>query len=376
MPRDLFGEVVHREVRIGARRWHGLPRESGDAEGKMRDDERMSQRQAAADLLRLIDGFKISQAIHTAAVLGVADRISDGVCVSDDIADATGAHREAMYRLLRALAAHGVLREDEGRRFSLTPMGECLRSEADLPLAPHAVLMGQPYYWQAWGHLLHSVKTGENAFRAVHGMANWAYRAEHPGQSAIFDAAMTANSRRVDRAIVDACDFSRYARIADIGGGQGSLLAAILAACPGVHGVLFDQPHVIAAASPVLASAGVADRCELVGGSFLEGVPGGCAAYIMKFIVHDWNDVDATRILQACRRAMPPGATLFVIERLIGPPNEEPAAKLSDLNMLVVPGGRERTREEFAALFEAAELRLVDVVPTSAGVLVLTGEPA
>jgi predicted O-methyltransferase YrrM len=206
-------------------------------------------------------------------------------------------------------------------------------------------------------------------------MASWAYREEHPEQNAIFNAAMTANSRRVDRAIVDACDFSRLERIADIGGGQGSLLAAILAACPGVRGVLFDQPHVIASAAPVLASAGVADRCELVGGSFLEGVPGGCAAYLMKFILHDWDDVDATRILRACRRAMPPGATLFVIERLIGPPNEEPAAKLSDLNMLVVAGGRERTREEFAALFEAAALRLVDVVSTSAGVLVLTGEP-
>ena len=351
-------------------------RESGDAGDKMRDDERMHHEQAAADLLRMIDAFKISQAIHVAAVLGVADRISAGVCGTDDIADAVGADRGAMYRLLRALAAIGVLREDGHRRFLLTPMGECLCSGADLPVGQHAILMGQPYYWQAWGHLLHSVKTGENAFRAVHGTSNWEYREQHPAQNAIFNAAMTANSRRVDRAIVHACDFSRYPRIADIGGGQGSLLSAILTACPGVRGVLFDQPHVIATAAHLLSSAAVADRCEFVGGSFFDGVPAGCAAYVMKFILHDWDDADAIRILQGCRRAMPAGATLFVIERLIGPPNEEPLAKLSDLNMLVVPGGRERTRDEFAALFGAAGLRLVDVVATAAGVLLFTGEPA
>ena len=162
----------------------------------------MSDLRAAAELLRLIDGFKISQAIFTAAALGVADVIVGGAGTSDAIADEAGADREAMYRLLRALAAHGVLREDDGRRFSLTPMGECLRTDAEFPLAPHARLMGQAHYQEAWGQLIHSVKTGENAFLAVHGMTNWAYRDAHPDQRRLFAAAMTANSRRVDAAIV------------------------------------------------------------------------------------------------------------------------------------------------------------------------------
>ena len=336
----------------------------------------MSDDSAASALWRLIDGFKISQAVHAAAALGIADRIAAGARASDEIADAAGADRGATYRLLRALAAHGVLLEDEGRRFSLTAIGECLRSDADPSLSPYAVLVGQPYYWQAWGHLLHAVRTGENAFRSVHDVSYWAYRQQHPDQNAIFNAAMTANSRRVNQAIIDACDFGRFPRIADVGGGEGSLLAAVLAACRAARGVLFDRPHVVASAAPVLAAASVAERCEIVGGDFFEDIPGGCDAYILKFVLHDWDDADAGRILQRCRGAMPQEGTLFVVERIIGPPGHDPAAARSDLNMLVIPGGRERTRSEFEALFAGAALRLADVVPTNTGVSVLVGAPA
>ena len=336
----------------------------------------MGSEPAASALWRLIDGFKISQAIHAAAALGIADRIAAGARASDEIADAVGADRGAVYRLLRALAAHGVLREDEGGRFSLTPMGECLRSDADPSLSPYAVLIGQPYYWQAWGHLLHAVKSGENAFRSLYGVTNWTYRQQHPDQNAIFNAAMTANSRRVNRAIVEACDFSRFPRVADVGGGEGSLLAAVLTACPAARGVLFDRPHVVASAAPVLAAASVAERCEIVGGDFFEDIPGGCDAYIMKFVLHDWDDTDADRILQRCRQGMPREGRLFIIERIIGPPGHDPAAARSDLNMLVIPGGRERTRSEFEALLGRAAIGLADVVPTDAGVSILVGAPA
>jgi len=336
---------------------------------------KMGQQQAAGELHRLINGFQVSQAIHVAAVLGVADHMDAGPRASDEIAAAVGAHSGALYRLLRALATIGIFREDEDRRFSLTAMGECLRSDAGQPVRPFARFIGQAYLWQAWGHLLHSVKTGENAFRALHGTDIWAYREWHPEQNAIFNAAMTGNSRRVDLAIVAAYDFSRFERIADIGGGQGSLLAAILAANPEVRGVLFDLPHVVATAAPVLAAAGVETRCKVVDGSMFEAVPDGCAAYVMKFIIHDWDDADCIRILQVCRRAMPSDAKLFVIDRLVGPPNEDPAVKFSDLHMLVGPGGQERTREEFAALFRAGGLRLADVVATSAPVTVIVGEP-
>jgi hypothetical protein len=335
----------------------------------------MRTKQAARDLQDLIKAYQISQAIHVAAVLGVADHMVSGPRASDEVAAAVGAHPRTLYRLLRALAAVGVFREHEQRRFSLTAMGECLRSDAEGSVRPSAIYLGQPYRWQTWGHLLHSVKTGENAFRALHGVDTWTYRECHPEQNAIFNAAMTANSRRVDGAIVAACDFSRCARVADIGGGQGSLLAAILAANPETRGVLFDLPHVVAAATPVLEAAGVRARCEVVGGSMLESVPEGCVAYVMKFILHDWDDAHCIRILGNCRRAMQPDARLLVAERIVGPPNEGLAVKLSDLNMLVGPGGRERTREEFAALFEAGGFRLADVLSTSADMSVIVGQP-
>jgi ubiquinone/menaquinone biosynthesis C-methylase UbiE len=220
------------------------------------------------------------------------------------------------------------------------------------------------------------VKTGENAFRALFGMDGWAYRQAHPEQDAIFNAAMTGNSRRVNRAIVAAYDFSRLPRVIDIGGGQGSFLAAILTANPAVRGVLFDLPHVVATAAPVLEAAGVARRCEVVGGDMFASVPEGGAAHVMKFVIHDWGDADSIRILRSCRRAIPPDGTLLVIERLVGPPNEDPGVKLSDLNMLVGPGGQERTLEEFATLLHAAGFRLTDVVRTTAPATVIVGAPA
>lgn len=341
----------------------------------MPEDGRMSPQLAASELHRLINGFQVSQAIHAAAVLGVADRMDGAPRASDEIAAEVGAHSGALYRLLRALAAIGVLRENEDRRFSLTAMGECLRSDAEPSMRPSAIFLGQAYKWQAWGHLLHSMKTGENALRALYGMDNWTYLELHPEQNAIFNAAMTGNSRHVDLGIVAAYDFSHFERIVDIGGGQGSLLAAILAANPEVRGVLFDLPHVVATATPVLATVGAETRCEVMSGSMFESVPEACALYVMKFIIHDWDDADCIRILQVCRRAMQSDTKLLVIERLIGPPNEDLAVKLSDLNMLVGPGGRERTLEEFATLFQAAGLRLADVVATSTPVTVIVGEP-
>jgi hypothetical protein len=331
---------------------------------------------AAGDLLGLVKAYQISQVIHVAAVLGVADHMAAGPRASDEIAAAVGAHPRTLYRLLRALAAVGVFREHEHRRFSLTAMGQRLRSDAEESVRSSAIYLGQAYRWQTWGHLLHSVKTGENAFRALHGVDTWTYRKRHPEQDAIFNAAMTANSGRVDQAIVTACDFGCCARIADIGGGQGSLLAAILVANPEAHGVLFDLPHVVATAASVLEAAGVRNRCEVVGGTMLESVPDGCAAYVMKFILHDWDDADCIRILRNCRRAMPSDARLFVVERLVGAPNEGLAVKLSDLNMLLIPGGQERTREEFTALFEVGGFRLEEVLSTSTDMSVIVGQPA
>lgn len=336
----------------------------------------MESGRAALDLYRLIDGYKVTQAIHVAAVLGIADHIAAGACTSEAIADAAGADPDALYRLLRALASIGVLHEDEHRCFSLAPMGESLRSDAAHPLRPFAILTGQDYYWRTWGQLLHSVRTGENAFRAVHGVGSWTYREQHPDQNAIFNAAMTANSRLVNASIVDAIGGEAYARIADIGGGQGALLTDLLHARPTLRAVLFDRPSVVAEAVPLLAAGGVADRCDAVGGDMFDAVPAGCDAYVLKFIVHDWDDGDAVRILGVCRRAMAPGAEVLVIERIVGRGPDALRSTLSDLNMLVGPGGRERTLDEYATLFEAAGLRLDRVMPTASGLSVMVGAAA
>jgi hypothetical protein len=336
----------------------------------------MNEPNPAGDLMRLANGYQVSQAIHVAATLGIADLLKDGSRSADDLAAATGSHAGSLYRVLRALAAVGVFREDDKRRFALTPMGDCLRSDAGTPLGPWAAFIGRPYFWQAWSHLLHSVRTGENAFRQVHGTDVWAYRSEHAEEGAIFDRAMTAISRGVIEGIVGSYNFGLFSRVVDVGGGQGALLAGILGAHATTRGILFDQPHVVAGADELLRKAGVADRCEVVGGSFFERVPEGGDAYLLKAILHDWEDDAAITILQACRRAIGSGRRLLVLERLIAPPNEAPDAKFSDLNMMVSPGGRERTREEFAALFAAAQFRLVSVAPTGTRLSVIEGLPA
>jgi hypothetical protein len=326
-------------------------------------------------LQQLVGGYQVSQALHVAATLGIADRLGDGPQSCEDLA-AADAHAPTLYRLLRALAAVGVFREEPDRRFALTPLGEGLRTDAPKPVGPMAVHIGQPSYWQAWGHLLHSVRTGENAFRALHGMDVWAYRARHPEAGARFDAAMTAGSRRVAGAVVGAYDFGSRRCVVDIAGGQGALLAAILTRHPHLRGVLFDQPHVVAGAGPVLQAAGVAGRCEAVGGDFFtaELPPGDL--YVLSRIIHDWEDEPATALLRNCRRGLAADGRLLLVERVLAPPNEGAAGKFSDLNMLVSPGGRERSRDEFAALLAAAGFRLEAVHPTAADVEVVEAVPA
>ncbi|HET9000059.1 MAG TPA: methyltransferase [bacterium] len=332
------------------------------------------QRPSAA-FLDLINGFRVSQAIHVAATLGIADLLRDGPRSSDELAAATGTHAGALYRLLRTLAGVGVFREDVDRRFGLTPLGECLRSDAHEPLGPWAVHIGQPYVWQAWGHLLESVRTGENAFRRVHGVSVWDYYARNPTAGAIFDRAMTGHSRLQADAVLKAYDFGRFGCVLDVGGGHGLLLSAVLAKHPSLRGVLFDQPHVVVGAEPVLQAAGVADRCQVVGGDFFEALPDGSDAHVMKFILHDWEDAQATAILRTCRRAIAPNGKLLVIDSEISPPNEGALGKLRDLTMLVHTGGRERTREEWTALFAAGGFRLVRATPTEAGLSIIEGVP-
>jgi O-methyltransferase domain/Dimerisation domain len=324
----------------------------------------------ATRLRSLVSGYQLSQALAVAATLGVADLLAEGPRTSDDLADATDSHPDALYRLLRALAAAGVLHEADGRRFSLTELGDPLRSDAAESVQGWAAFVGRPYYREAWSELLHTVRTGENAFRHVHGSDPWTYRAERPDESALFDLAMESSTRGSIPAVLQAYDFGRFGTVVDVGGGNGTLLTALLEAYPELRGVVFDQPHVVAAASRLLRERGLSNRCRVESGSFFDGVPADGDAYVLKHIVHDWEDAQAVAILRTVRSSAPPGAVVLVLERDLGPPNETPVAKLGDLNMLVVPGGRERTEQEYAELFEAAGLGYVREVRSAAGLSV------
>ncbi|WP_043343556.1 methyltransferase [Belnapia moabensis] len=335
----------------------------------------MTARDPSAELMRLANGYQATQAIYVAATLGTADLLGNGPRSSDDLAGTVGVHPGSLYRLLRALAAVGVFHEEDDRRFSLTPMGQSLRSNADRSTGPWAEFVGRPYQWSAWGDLLYGVRTGDTPFRHVHGTDPWEYRSRHPEEGAIFDRAMTGMSRRMAQATVAAYDFSCFGCIVDVGSGHGALLATILAAHPSVRGILFDQPGVVLGPGAVLREAGVADRCEVAGGNFFEHVPGGGDAYLLKTVLHDWDDAEAEAILMTCRRAIGPEGRLLVLERLIPPPNEDPEVKFFDLFMMTVTGGRERTEAEFAALLARAGFFLNAVVRTGTPICVIEGIP-
>jgi hypothetical protein len=204
----------------------------------------------------------------------------------------------------------------------------------------------------------------------------WEYRATRPQESATFDAAMSSHTNRLAASLLDTFDFAEFRTVVDVGGGVGTLLVTLLDRYPSMQGVLFDQPHVAAGAGDVLAAAGVTARCRVVGGSFFAAIPEGGDAYVLKAIVHDWEDEQAVAILRVCRQAMGADSALLVVERVLGPPNEGTLAKFSDLNMLVATGGRERTLDEFAALFRSAELRLAEETPIGAGFSVIAALPA
>ena len=320
---------------------------------------------AADELRRIIAGHRLSAAVGVAASLGLADQLVEGPRTSDELADATGAHAETLYRLLRALAAAGIFREDDGRRFSLTELGVTLRTDIPDSLAAWAQFVQRPAHRDAWGALEQSVRTGENAFRLAHGVDAWEHRAQRPEESAEFDRAMAGMTRTAMRSVLDAYDFGRFRRIVDVGGGNGALLASLLERHPELRGILFDQPHVV-------AGVDLGERVEVVGGSFFGEVPPRGDAYVLKWILHDWEDPECRAILRNVRAH---GATLVVIERVLAPPNEGLESKLSDLNMLVGPGGRERTLVEFDALFAAAGYRRTADVPTASDFHVLEGEP-
>lgn len=326
-------------------------------------------------LLNLIVGSWVSQAIAVAARLGIADLLEDGPRAAAELARATGQNPDALYRLLRALAGVGIFAEDDAGLFELTPLADNLRSRAPASLRAYAVFVGDDCYWRAWGQLQHSVRTGECAFEQVFGLPLFDYLAQHRDLAEVFDAAMTSRGNVENRAIAAACEVPQ-GTIVDVGGGRGSLLAALLRGNPRARGILFDRPHVIAGAAAPLREAGLQDRCQRVGGDFFERVPAGGDLYVLKKIIHDWDDDRARAILANCRAVMAGDSRLLLLEEVIKPGNAPAFGKLLDLQMLVqTPGGRERTGEQYRTLLGAAGLRLTRIAPTDCPLSLIEAVP-
>ena len=318
-----------------------------------------------AFLMQLAFGALMTQALYVAAKLGVADLLAEKSRPVAELAAATGTDERALYRVLRSLSGVGVFRETDPKVFAITPLAEPLRSDAPASVRNGMIFMGEGWHWNVWGELLHSVRTGKPAWGHVHGAEVFDYFAVNPEQAEIFNRAMTDMSAATAPAVVEAYDFSGVATLADIAGGHGYLLAQVLKAHPGMRGILFDVPPVIAGAEAVLEGEGVAGRVEKVAGDFFAAVPPGADTYLMKHIIHDWDDERAVRILANIRAAMPAAGRVLIVETVVPEGNEPHYAKLLDLEMLVSPGGLERTAAEYRALLAAAGLRLSRVVPTS-----------
>ncbi|MHB8577389.1 MAG: methyltransferase [Dehalococcoidia bacterium] len=317
-----------------------------------------------------------AQVVHVAAQLGLADLLADGPRRIEELAAATSTHAPSLARLLRMLAALGIIAEDSDGRISLTAYGTPLRRGVPGSVRDRVLFLAGDWYWRSWGELLYSVRTGEPAFDHVFGTSNFAYWEREPEVGAIHDAFFSETARTVTPSLVAAYDYSRFGTIADIGGNEGPLLAAILMANPGLRGILFDLPHVVAGAPAVLAAAGVADRCMIVGGDFFTAVPAGADVYLLKYIIHDWDDERALSILRRCRAAMDVGATLLLIEQLLPERFETgkaavPAARVDLLMLVLSPGGRERTVAQFRGLLAAAGFALQQVIPTGSPFFIL-----
>lgn len=334
----------------------------------------MDTQQAVSELARLINGYQVSQAIHVAASLGIADLLHDGSRSCEDVARATGASPAAMYRLLHALSSVAVLQEDADRGFSLTAIGECLRSDAPRSRVAWARYIGRPYVWQSWGELRQSVLTGETAFRRVHGQGVWEWRAEQPEETAVFDAAMTELSRGAAAALAEAFDFSRFDCVVDVGGGQGALLAGILEKHVRTKGILFDLPHVVARAPRMFEDRGLSNRSAVVAGDMFAGLPPGGDAYVLKSVLMDEDDTKVCEVLRSCRSVIGPSGRLIVIEHLMSEPNK-PELVLSDLTMLVMTGGRERSQAEFSTMFSETGFSLEQSIASRSAYTLMIAAP-
>jgi hypothetical protein len=327
-------------------------------------------------MLNLIYGHWLSRLVSVAAELRLADLLKAGPRTVDALAKEAGVRAPALYRVLRALASIGVFAETSGLRFKLTPLAATLQTGIPGSVRACAIAENKKWAWDAWQQLLHGVKTGASPFQKAHGMPLFEYLEQHPEDLQLFGEYMTSVSAPESPAIARGYKFSEFRTLVDVAGGHGSMLAAILKANPKLNGVLFDLPSVIARAAKDqhVTANGIAKRCTLEAGDIFESVPKGGDAYIMKHILHDWDDEHSVKILANCRAAMNEKGKVLVVDNVIAPGNDPALGKLLDIAMLTyTKGGRERTKAELAELFKQAGLKLTKVVPTKCPLSIVEG---
>ncbi len=344
--------------------------------GLERLKNRFSMPQAVV-LQHMVFDVVIARCLYVVAESRIPDLLRNGSRSVEDLASETGLDPDALYRVLRTLSSVGFFRETEGRRFALTRLSECLRDDAAGSMLPTAQYVGADWIYAGWSEVMKTMRNGKTHHENNHGMPFFAWYDSKPEYRRIFDHAMTSMSAMAIPTITAAYDFSSLNTIVDVGGGEGGLLAAILRTAPHLKGILFDLPHVITKAQEVglLSPVDVAPRVTMIGGDFFDGIPAGHDAYVLKWILHDWNDADASRLLATCHRAMRGSGKLLIVEMLVGKKNRLSLAKISDIGMLVLTGGRERTELEYRELLRHAGFVLRRVVPTVSGYSVLEAIP-
>jgi O-methyltransferase/methyltransferase family protein len=330
---------------------------------------------AHAKMFQLLNGVFVTGAIACLARLGIPDLVGHGPKSAEELATAIGANPRALYRLLRATASVGVLSQGPDGKFSQTPLSAVLRSNANPSLRAFAIMHGLDWHGLGWSELEYCVRTGKSALDKIYGMPIFQFFEQRPEDGKLFNQAMSDLSTIDSPAVADAYSFGEIHSIVDVAGGHGLLLATILARNPHLKGTLCDMPHVVAGAhdgplKPMM------DRCTLASGDMFASVPAGADAYIMKHILHDWPDDVCIKILKACRKAVNPGGKLLIVDNVIQPGNDFAPGKFIDLQMLIFPGGCERTEKQFRDLFEAAGWKLSRVIPTAAAESIVEGVPA
>jgi O-methyltransferase domain len=313
----------------------------------------------------LSQGTIIATSLSLVAELGIADLLAGGPRSREELAQATSTDPRSLYRLLRLLCSVGVFTEIQPDNFAQTPLSECLRTGVPGSMRSWLRMTGRKLSFHMQAEALHSIKTGETVFERVTGMKFFEYYAANPEEGEIFNQAMSDMGQGVAAAVVHSYDFSGIGKIIDVGGGHGTLITAILRKYPEMAGILFDAPHVAEGARESIASAGLAQRCEVVGGDFFKSVPSGCDAYLLRWIIHDWDNEQAVTILRNCRQSMGERSRLLLIEMVLPAGSEFHPAKSMDYIMLILLGGQERTEEEYESLLREADLRLNKIVPTT-----------